>query len=129
MSLFRPFLFALFLFLSASSNASFFPETAHETMAEQNKPNVWNESFWGEETFSKTPLENTSNQNENFSKKIMEEESFETSWLFFDRAKSKRKKEEALSSPLPLWLKNAVAIKDVPKEAPMIAIVIDDLGF
>lgn len=55
-----------------------------------------------------------------------QEQQFITAGLFSHPETKAKEDEEEI--PLPPWLRYAVAVPDVPEDAPMIAIVIDDLG-
>lgn len=58
-----------------------------------------------------------------------QEEQITTAGLFSDNtAQQEEETDEEEEIPLPPWLRYAVAVPDVPEDAPMIAIVIDDLG-
>lgn len=97
--------FLLFCLFPYSGHTSAFPSwgTPEETPAHPEP------ARWGEET---------------------QEDHIVSAALFSEKTQS-RKPEEIIAEeeiPLPPWLRYAVAVPDVPEDAPMIAIVIDDLG-
>lgn len=54
--------------------------------------------------------------------------SFETVCFFPKKEPVKKIEEQEQTATLPTWLEYAVPVPDAPEDAPMIAIVIDDLG-
>lgn len=53
---------------------------------------------------------------------------FETAGLFSGKKKTAKTEPEEKENALPPWLEHAVSVPDMEEDAPMIAIVIDDLG-